>query len=259
MLDQRGAAFHPVAAVHVADAMLVVDRGVVDVAADHALAAMAPRLAGERRFERADVIHRLLHLELRPLRQRPVGHTEHAAEEVDEAIHLDREVIGLVAEMGEPARILHHEVEDIAVDHEVALAVDAGMDGVLHHIDTAEMRAVIFAQELVVIAGHVNDLGALARLAQQLLHEVIVGLRPVPVRLQRPAVDDISDEIDRVGVVNAEEIQQSVGLRTAGSEMDIGDEQSAEAPIGRLITQGVTTHARALTDSHDRPMTVRAA
>jgi hypothetical protein len=76
---------------------------------------------------------------------------------------------------------------------------------------------------------------------------------------QRPTVDDISNEIDRVGVVAAEEIQQSVGLRAAGPEMDVGDKQSAEAPIGRLITQGVTSHARALTDSHDRPMTGRAA
>jgi hypothetical protein len=56
----------------------------------------------------------------------------------------------------------------------------------------------------------------------------------------------------------AEEIQQSIGLRAAGSEMHVGDEQSAEAPIGGLITQGVTSHARALTDSHDRSMTVRA-
>src|SRR5262249_29296657 len=194
-----------------------------------------------------------------PLRQRPVRHAEQATEEVDEAVHLDREVVGLVAEMGEPARVLHHEVEDIAVDHEIALAVDAGVDGVLHHVDAAEMRAVILAQELVVIARHVDDLGALARLAQHLLHEVVVRLRPVPIRLQRPAVDDVADHIDGVGVVAAQEIQQSVGLRAAGSEMDIAAEETAEGLFGALITQGVTSHARALTDSYDRPMTVRAA
>ncbi len=174
-----------------------------------------------------------------------------------------------VAEMGEPARVLHHEVEDIAVDHEIALAVDAGVDGVLHHVDAAEMRAVIFAQKLVVIARHVDDLGALARLAhhvdaaemravifaqklvviarhvddlgalarlaQHLLHEVIVRLRPVPARLQRPAVDDITHQIDGVGVMTTEEIEQLVGLRAAGSEMDIGDKQSAKAPALRSI------------------------
>jgi hypothetical protein len=55
--------------------------------------------------------------------------------------------------MGEPARVLHHEVEDITVDHEVALAVDAGVDGVFDDVDAAEMRAVIVPQELVVVAG----------------------------------------------------------------------------------------------------------
>ena len=201
VLDERGAAFDPVAAVHVADAVLVADRGVVDMAADHAIGAVPPRFAGQGLFERADIVHRVLDLQLRPLRQRPIGHAEHAPEEVDQAVHLNGEVIGLVAEMGEPARVLHHEIEDVAVDDEIALAVGALVDGVFHHVDAAEMRAVIVAQELVVVARHVDDLGALARLAQHLLHEVVVRLRPVPARLQRPAVDDIADEIDGVGVV----------------------------------------------------------
>ena len=151
--------------------------------------------------------------------------------------------------MGEPARVLHHEIEDIAVDHQIAPAVGTLMDGVLHDVDAAEMRAVIVPQELVVIARHIDDLGALARLAQHLLHEVVVRLRPVPVRSQRPAVDDIADEIDGIGVVAAEEVEQSVGLRAAGSEMDVGDKQSAKAPFGTLFTHSVTSHAGAPTRS----------
>ena len=57
----------------------------------------------------------------------------------------------------------------------------------------------IVAQELVVVAGDVDDARALARLAQQLLHDVVVRLRPVPALLQPPAVDDVADEIDRLG------------------------------------------------------------
>ena len=119
------------------------------------------------------------------------------------------------------------------------------MDGVFHDVDAAEMGAVIVPQELVVIAGHVDDLGALARLAQHLLHEVVVRLRPVPAGFQRPAVDDIADEIDGVGIMAAEEVQQSVGLRAAGSEVDVGDKQSAKAPFGALFTHSVTSHAQA--------------
>ncbi len=125
--------------------------------------------------------------------------------------------------MREPARVLHHEVEDIAVNDQVTPAVDTGMDGVLDHIDAAEMRAVIVPQELVVIAGHVDDLGALARLAQHLLHEVVVRLRPVPVGFQRPAIDDITDEVDGVGIMDAEEVQQPFGLRSACTEVDVRD------------------------------------
>ena len=116
------------------------------------------------------------------------------------------------------------------------------------------MRAVIVAQELVVVAGDVDDLGALARLAQHLLHEVVVRLRPVPARFQRPAIDDIADQVDRVGVVAAQEIEQSFGLRAAGPEMHVGDKQRAERRSG-LSSLQVNSHARALTKSHDRSMT----
>src|ERR1700739_4554399 len=60
VLRKRGAAFHPVAAVHVADAMLVADGGVVDMAADHPVGAVTPRLGGKRRLEGADIVHRVL-------------------------------------------------------------------------------------------------------------------------------------------------------------------------------------------------------
>jgi hypothetical protein len=132
------------------------------------------------------------------------------------------------------------------VNDEEALAVDASMHGVLDHVDATEMRAVIVAQELVVIAGDVDDLRPFPRFPQHLLHEVVVRLRPVPVRLQRPAIDDIADQVDHVGVVCAEEIEQLVGLRAAGSEMDIGDKQGAKAPLRTLFTHNITSHARAL-------------
>ena len=96
-----------------------------------------------------------------------------------------------------------------------------------------------------MIAGDVDDLGALARLAQHLLHEVVMRLRPVPARLQRPAVDDIADQIDGVCVVSFEEVQQAVGLRAAGSEMHVGDKQGAKTPVRAVFAYRVTSHTRA--------------
>jgi len=48
----------------------------------------------------------------------------------DDAIHLDGEIVRPCAEMGEPARVLHHEIEDVAVNHQIAPSVDALMDGI---------------------------------------------------------------------------------------------------------------------------------
>jgi hypothetical protein len=53
----------------------------------------------------------------------------------------------------------------------------------------------------------------------------------------------------------AEKVQQSVGLRTAGSEMDVGDKQSAKAPFRQLVTHSVIPMREQLTDSRDSVMT----
>ena len=133
------------------------------------------------------------------------------------------------------------------MDDEVCLAVDAMMDRGLDDFDAAEMRAVIIAQEFVVIAGDVNDFCTLADAAKHLLHEVVMRLRPIPVRLQRPAVDDIADQIDGVGIVDAEEVEKAVGLRAAGSEMDVGDEEGAKVAFGSAFAHNLSFHARPIT------------
>jgi len=46
-------------------------------------------------------------------------------------------------------------------------------------------------------------------------------LRPVPAALQPPAVDDIADEVDLLGIVIAEEIEQQPGLAAAAAEMNV--------------------------------------
>ena len=98
-------------------------------------------------------------------------------------------------------------VEEIAVDDEIASAVGGDVDGILEHLDAAEMGAVVVAQELVMIAGNVEQADAFARLAQQLLHHVIVKLRPIPCGFQLPAVDDVAYEVDGVGFVMAQQIE----------------------------------------------------
>ena len=77
---------------------------------------------------------------------------------------------------------------------------------------------------LVVIARNEDDARALAHLAQQLLQHVVVRLRPDGAAADTPEVDDVADEIDRVGLGLLEEIEQQLGLRGARSEVDVGYE-----------------------------------
>ena len=124
--------------------------------------------------------------------------------------------------------MLDHHVEHVAMHDQIAAAVGGLMDRRLDHFDAAEMRAVIIAQKLVMIARQVDDARALARLAQQLLHHVVVMLRPVPAGAQLPAVDDVADQVDGVGIVIAQKVEKLVGLAAARAEMHIGNKERTE-------------------------------
>jgi hypothetical protein len=238
MLDHGSAAFDPVAAVDVAGVHVVADRRVMDMPADHAVHRMAPRLADQRALVLADVVHGVLDLELEPLRQRPVRIAQQAARGVEHAIEPKRGLVGMIAEVGEPAGVLDHHVEVIAVDDKIALAVAGLMDRGFRNLDPAEMVAVVVSQELVVVARHVHDARALAGEAQELLHDVVMGLRPVPAVFELPAVHDVTDEIDHVGLMIAQEVEQPLGLAALGPEMNVGDEEGVES--------GTTVHPRAV-------------
>ncbi len=60
---------------------------------------------------------------------------------------------------------------------------------------------------------------------------------------KRPAVDDVADQIDRLGFVMAEEVEQLVGLAAARAEMHVGDEQRAKP------SRGVVRHGTTISDA----------
>jgi hypothetical protein len=63
--------------------------------------------------------------------------------------------------------------------------------------------------------------------------------RPVPYTFKAPAVDDVSHQKNRFGVIVLEQAEQLFGLAAACSEMDIGDEERFYAfdgvGIGQII------------------------
>jgi len=137
--------------------------------------------------------------------------------------------VGPVAQDGEPACVAHDAVELVAVDHQELAAVRRRVDRVFLHVHLAEGELAILPRCLVVVAGDVDHVGALARLAHDLLHHVVVGLRPVPPALQAPAVDDVAHQVEMLALVSLQEIEQQFGLAAAGAKMDVRQEDRAVA------------------------------
>src|SRR5262249_3547839 len=117
----------------------------------------------------------------------------------------------------------HDAVEGVAVQDQEATAVGSFVDRLVHHHDAAELHIRIVAQGLVVVAGHIDHMCALACLAQYLLHEIVVALSPVPAAAKTPAVDDVADEIKTLGFSMSKEIEEKLGLAAARAEVHIRD------------------------------------
>jgi hypothetical protein len=194
-----------------------------------------PRLVHQRILESADDIDRVLDVALRPGRHRPIGQTELPADIVEPGIDHDRAAIDAVTQMRQPRRVAHHRVELVAVQHQQPRAIGRYMNGAIDQLDATEMHAREVAQELVVIAGNIDDPRALARLPQKLLHDIAVALRPVPRFPEPPSVDDVADQVDRVGVMPAQEIDKPFRAAPARAKVEIGEKKGAEMTRSRSL------------------------
>jgi len=108
------------------------------------------------------------------------------------------------------------------MDHQKLRAVGLDVDRLLLDAHVAECELAVLPRCLVVVAGDIDHVGALARLAQDLLHHVVVRLRPVPPALQAPAVDDVAHQVEIVALVLPQEVEQQFGLAAAGAKVNIG-------------------------------------
>src|SRR5918993_5930062 len=113
----------------------------------------------------------------------------------------------------------HDHVEGVAVNHQEQAVVGSPMDCAINDFNFAEVNTQVVSQELVVISRNIDEPNSLADLSQELLNHVVVFLRPVPGRLQSPAVNDIPHKVDGVRVYLAEEVEKSFALTPPGSKV----------------------------------------
>ena len=88
--------------------------------------------------------------------------------------------------------------------------------------DAAEPVSGEVPETLVVVTGNIDDARSLARLAQELLDDVVVLLAPVPGAPYPLDIDDVADEVEIVRFGRAEEIQQESGIASACAEVHVG-------------------------------------
>src|ERR1700680_3710804 len=126
---------------------------------------------------------------------RPIGKAKARTNRVQPSVQMQDEVVQLVAEKREPPGALDDPVEKVAVQYEQAAAIRGYMHDLFPHLDSSERKLQEVSAESVVVAWDEYDASPLARLAQNLLHDIVVHLGPVPAPPQLPAIDDIADKI----------------------------------------------------------------
>src|ERR1700678_1422908 len=130
-------------------------------------------------------------------------------------------IVGPVAEKGEALRMAYDDVEFVAVNDEITLAVGRGMDRLPSDLDPAKGQAEELTGEFIVVARDEHHPRAAPHLSQQLLDDVVMRLRPVPAGAEPPSVDDVADQIDRVRLDVAQHIQDEMRLAPSCAQVQI--------------------------------------
>ena len=153
------------------------------------------RFVGQCDFKVRDEIHCHLDLVFEVSRQRPIRKTHALANQIEVAVHAQGQLIGVIAQIGQPLGKTDHAVEIVAVRYPHAPTICCGVDRFMHDFDTTEMVIAKATGEFIMVARYKNHLAAFARPAQELLHHVVVRLRPKPALTQLPAVHNIPHQI----------------------------------------------------------------
>ena len=82
------------------------------------------------------------------------------------------------------------------------------MDLVILDRDLTEIVTDVMPRRLVMIAGNIDHARAVPRLAKQLLDDVIMFLRPVETFLELPAIDNVTDQIERLATRIFEKMEE---------------------------------------------------
>jgi len=131
------------------------------------------------------------------------------------------------AELFEQVVEMRQAIRLMSVDNEIFFPIGSRVHDFASNGDIPEFHSHELLDELVVVAGDVDDFGLLAALAKQFLDQHVVFIAPEPAELQFPAINEIADKVKVFAIHDAQEFQQRVHLRVARAEVDIGNPNRA--------------------------------
>ena len=131
-------------------------------------------------------------------------------------------MVAKIAKECEPLNILHHGVELVPVKDKNSATVRRHVDGMFLNRDRA-ISAEMSGEKLVVVSRDVDHPGAFARFPQNLLDNVVVFLRPIDAATQRPDIDEIADDVERLKLVLAQELEKSPGVAPSRAKVQVRD------------------------------------
>ena len=234
LLDDRRAALEPVAAIGVDHAVIVMQRGAVEVAADDAVElsaarrarSAAPRSGRQRRISR---LTRATAAVISTLSSRPIA----AAAAVQQRVQPAHRAVEMAAEPRQPARLAGEDVAAVAMHDQVAPAVRCGVD--------RSARPPRCGRSRCRSGGGRSRRGCPGHRRSACRRASAPSASGSPRRASAdhsradrpPAVEEVADQVDHLGVVALEEVEHPVGAAAVGAEVHVGQEQAAVAPLRR--------------------------
>jgi hypothetical protein len=188
---------------------------VVNVPADNAIEPSLLAVSRKVLLEVKHEAHGLLHLVLQVSRQRPVPKAQLSTHPVEFGVEIQNNVICFIAEETYPWHYSVDSVEHVSVYNKITFAVCPSVFVLIVNLYVAEGELIWHecSQELIMIAGNVDNLGSFLGEGKNLTHDVGVVLIPAPtILLYLPAVNNVANKIESVARVVFQKVNKMKGL-----------------------------------------------
>lgn len=120
----------------------------------------------------------------------------------------------------------------VAMGDQQPAAVQQGVDAASAHLHGRHHQTAEAADGTVVVAGHVDDLGAAPGLRMQGGDHLLVRRIPDRAPLRHPPqVDDVADQIQGLATLAADERGDLGGMAVPRAQVQVGQEQGADGRV----------------------------